>query len=56
MTERATMMIFETRARLQASHTGFLPLGEEKLKAEYSDWFDRVTGSSSNKDQEKGAN
>jgi hypothetical protein len=42
--ERVRSKIIDARARLQTSHRGFLPLGEEKFEAEYSEWFYRVTG------------
>lgn len=42
--ERIRLKIADVRATLQTSQTGFLPLGEEKFKADYSDWFSRVTG------------
>jgi hypothetical protein len=42
--ERIRSKIIDMRAALQTSPTGFLPLGEDKFRAEHSDWFDRVTG------------
>jgi len=42
--ERIQSRIVDMRLALQTSQTGFLPIGEDKFKAEHSDWFDRVTG------------
>jgi hypothetical protein len=42
--ERIRSKIIDMRAALQTSPYGFLPLGEDKFRAEHSDWFDRVTG------------
>jgi hypothetical protein len=42
--ERIRRKIFEVMESMRISLTGFLPMGEDKLRDEYSDWFNRVTG------------